>query len=154
MNLAKRTAIGISIMSALACAALVFAQEIPRQRDLSRPQAVETSRDSRVIGINVVRTIETAEVEHRAWHGAYASWDDLYRSPDERKRWHPLHVSAGPEVVPGWDLNLVASADRKHFKLSLRNVSDPCAFSFFSDEHGVIYQGGAIDCSIDLKPAS
>lgn len=155
MKRAKRTVIVVFIASALACTALVFAQQqTPAQRDLKRPQAVETSRDSRMIGIDVVRQIETAEVEHRAWHGAFASWDELYNSPDEQKRWQHMRLTAGPEVVPGWELKLVASADGKQFELSLRNTADPCAFSFFSDQRGVIYQGGVIDCSIELKPAS
>jgi len=35
----------------------------------------------------------------------------------------------------------------------MRKASDPCAFSFFSDQSGIVYQGGVIDCSIKLKPA-
>lgn len=155
MKRAKKVAIGIAIVSALTCAALVLAQQqAPMQRNLKQQQAVETSRNSRMMGIEVVRNIETAEVEHKAWHGAFADWGELYSAPDEQKRWQSLQVSAGPEVIPGWKLKLVASADGEHFEVSLQNIADKCGFSFFSDEHGVIYQGGAIDCSIELKPTS
>lgn len=154
MNKTRVVAVGIAVSVAFVCAGLVAAQQSRRQHGLARPQAVETSRDSRMIGIEVVRNIETAEIEHRGWHGAFADWTELYRSPDEEKRWQRLHVSAGPEVIPGWKLSLVAAADGKSFNLSLRNVTDPCGFSFFSDQRGVIYQGGVIDCSVELKPAS
>lgn len=157
MNKIRVSGVGIALLVAFACAALIAAQQQtsrPPGAGLARLQATQTSRDSRLIGIDVVRTIETAEVEHRSWHGSYASWTELYHSADEQKRWQHLQLSAGPEVVPGWKLDLVASSDGQHFELSLRNVADPCGFSFFSDEHGLIYQGGAIDCSIELKPAS
>lgn len=157
MNKVRLVAIGTLVTGALAGAAFVMAQQQgtrPPGADLARLKAAETTRDSRVIGIDVVRSIETAEVEHKEWHGSYASWDELYRAPDEQRRWQHLQLSAGPEVVPGWRLKLVAAADGEHFELSLHNVADKCGFSFFSDEHGVIYQGGAIDCSIELKPAS
>jgi hypothetical protein len=159
MNRMRAVAIGMVVSSALICAGLLVAQQQrtpvppPPQRQLQRMQAVETSRDSRMIGIDVVRNIETAEVEYKASHGAFADWSELYRSPDEVKRWQRLHATAGPEVVPGWMLSLVASADGKIFEISLRNLTDPCGFSFFSDQRGVIYQGGVIDCSVALKPA-
>lgn len=140
-------AVGVLVSCALACAALA------QQGDIQHLQAVETSRNSRAIGLQIVRTIVTAEVTDYSQHGGFVGWDELYRAPDEQKPWERLHLSAGPEIVPGWKLHLVASADGKHFELSLNNVSDKCAFSFFSDESGVIYQGGAIDCSVDLKPA-
>jgi hypothetical protein len=160
MNFPKTTAIGISIASAVACAALVFAQEIPRQRDLSRPQAVETSRDSRMTGIMAVRLINTAESRYKYRHGTYATWDELLRSGEIDSLEKPatpfqgLHLSAGPEVTSGWMLSLVTAANGQSYELSLRNTPDPCAFSFFSDQRGLIYQGGVIDCSIELKPAS
>lgn len=157
MNKIGSVAIGTLVAGALAGAALVMAQQQgtrPPGARLARLQATETSRDSRVVGIDIVRTIETAEVEYKVKHGVYASWNKLFRAPDEEKRWEGLHLSAGPQIVPGWELKLVASADGEHFELSLHNVPDECGFSFFSDEHGVIYQGGAIDCSIELKPAS
>lgn len=157
MNRIHAVAVVIVVSAGLACSAFVMAQQqqtAPPRNPLMRVQAVETSRDSRVIGIEAVRTIETAEVEHKAWHGAYASWNELYRAPDEQKRWERLHLLAGPEIVPGWELHLVASPDGSHFELSLRQLSDKCGFSFFSDERGVIYQGGVIDCSVELKPAS
>ena len=135
----RGTVVAILAAGALVCAALAVAPAqkpapvAPRDRT-----ALIAPSDSHMIGIDVVRQINTAEVEHKAWHGAYASWSDLYSAPDERKRWQRLQLSAGPEVVPGWTLSLVASADGESFELSLRNLQDKCGFSFFSDQRGEI----------------
>ncbi|MGB7229056.1 MAG: hypothetical protein WBD26_15020, partial [Candidatus Acidiferrales bacterium] len=76
----------------------------------------------------------------------------LYSAPELQKNWQPLHLSVGPEVVPGWELSLVAAADGQSFQLSVRNLADPCRLSFFSDQNGIIYEGGALNCSVQLVP--
>ena len=110
-----------------------------------------------MIGIGVVRLINEAEADYNYSHGSYASWRTLLESgaiADAQKRSAipGMKLSDGTDVVPGWALGLIASASGPSYELSLRNASDPCGFSFFSDEHGVIFQGGVIDCSMDLKP--
>ena len=72
MKSMRAIAIGIVVSSALVCAALVMAQEQqtrPPGAVLQHLQATETSRDSRMTGIDVMRTIDTAEMEYKAWHG-------------------------------------------------------------------------------------
>lgn len=129
-------------------------------RFLSRLSLTETTRDSRQVGVTVVRLINTAEMNYKRAHGSYATWDELFRSGaiSEREKqgtmFQGLKLSAGPEVTPGWVLNLVTAVGGQQYELSLRNSPDACGFSFFSDERGVIYQGGVIDCSVELKPAS
>lgn len=161
MNKTRVVAVGIAVSVAFVCAGLVAAQQSRRQQGIARPQAVETSRDSRMIGISVVRLINTAEMDYKNAHdNKYGSWNELLRSGvvgEEQAHWRLLRgmrLSPGQEVVPGWTLSLVISADEQGYELSLRNLSDSCGFSFFSDERGVIYQGGVIDCSVELKPAS
>lgn len=112
--------------------------------------ATQTSADNHAVGLNLVRTVLVAEVEHKEWHGAYASWNDLYNAPDEQKRWGRSEMSAGPEVVPGWKLSLVASGDGQTFKLSIKDLADKCGFSYFADESGVIYQGSlaVVGCAV------
>jgi hypothetical protein len=34
----------------------------------------------------------------------------------------------------------------------VRNLGDPCRLSFFSDQNGIIYEGGALNCSVQLVP--
>ncbi|MGB6484004.1 MAG: hypothetical protein WBE86_11015 [Candidatus Acidiferrales bacterium] len=150
MNRMRAMAVGIVASSALVCAALVVAQEQqtrPPGAALQHLQATETSRDSSVIGINVLKTVVTAELEYNARHGSFVSWKELYSAPELQKNWQPLHLSVGPEVVPGWALSLVAAADGQRFQVSMRNLADPCRLSFFSDQNTIIYEGGALDCS-------
>jgi|SRR5215469_5066624 len=162
MKLKRVIAIGALASTALVCAVLVVAQE---QRPappavLARQQAVETSRDSHLTGVNVVRLINTAEIDYRQSHGRYAKWDELVPSGSMTKFERPgtpfqgLQLVARPEVTPGWILDLVTAADGQSYELSLRNSADACGFSFFSDQRGIIFQGGYIDCSVELKPPS
>ncbi len=110
-----------------------------------------------------MRLINTAEVDYRRERGAYATWGELFLSRAIQfqglRWWSPvtqfqgLQLSAGPEVVPGWNVALVVSADRHNYELTLRSVDDKqCRFSFFSDDSGLIYEGGAISCSVELVP--
>ncbi|MFZ0335568.1 MAG: hypothetical protein WAN10_02520 [Candidatus Acidiferrales bacterium] len=149
----RAVAIGIAVSGALVCSALVVAQQ---QRTtppgLRRLQAVETGRDSNVTGIGVLKTVVTAEIEYNSRRGSFVSWKALYSAPELQKNWQPLHLSVGPEVVPGWELSLVAAADGQSFQLSVRNLADPCRLSFFSDQNGIIYEGGALNCSVQLVP--
>ena len=162
MNSMRAAAVGILVSSALACAAFAQQQRTPPglQRELQRPQAVETSRDSRMTGVKVVRLINTAEMDYKQTHGRYATWDELVPSGAISRHEKPgtmfqgLNLSVRPEVTPGWVLDLVTAADGQGYELSLRNVADKCGFSFFSDQRGIIYQGGVIDCSVDLRPQS
>lgn len=161
MNKLRGAAIAILAAGALACAALTMAQAIKQAPPASEPYrqlepdaAIIQPNEARATAVNVVREINTAEVEHSAWHGTYASWNELHSARDEQKRWQRLQLSAGPEIVPGWTLSLVASADGKSFELSLRNLADKCGFSFFSDQRGVIYEGSAIGCArVEIAPA-
>jgi opacity protein-like surface antigen len=153
MKSMRAVAISFVVLSALVCAALVVAQEQRMAPPIAaRQQAVETGRNSNAVGMNVVKTIVTAEVDYNTQRGSFASWHDLYSAPELQKYWQPLHLSAGPEVVPGWTLSLVAAADGQSFQLSVRNLGDPCRLSFFSDENGIIYEGGSLNCSVQLVP--
>ncbi len=108
MNRMHAMAVGIVVSSALVCAALAVAQEQqtrPPGAALQHLQATETSRDSRMTGVKVVRLINTAEAVYKSEHGSYASWSELFGSDAISEREKPgtpfqgLQLSAGPEVV-------------------------------------------------------
>ena len=150
MKRRKERAAGFLAATMLICVTLAIAQV---QRLVERPGAVETVRDSRLIGAHVVRLINTVELEYRQTHSSFADWTELYqsgaiaaaetRSPEATG----LAFKPGPEVIPGWSLAIVVSRDGKSYQLSLRNVDDKqCRFSFFSDPSGIIYQGNVIGC--------
>lgn len=154
MKSMRAVAIGIITISALACATLIVAQQqsAPPRNPLMRDQAVETSTDSLQIGINVMKTIVTAEISQTSLHGRFVDWDELYHSPDAQQFWQQLHISAGPQVVPGWALDLVASGGGTHFQISLHNVANKCGLSVFSSDTGIVYEAGYVDC-VQLAPS-
>jgi len=147
MRRTKQRAAGILAAAILTCVTLAVAQV---RRPVDRPGAVETVRDSRLIGARVVRLINAAELDYSLVHGSFAEWNELYRSDAivaAEKRSSALELGPGPEVVPGWYLTIVVSHDGKSYQLSLRNLDDKqCRFSFFSDPSGRVYQANVIDC--------
>lgn len=153
MKSMRAIAVAIVVSGALVCSALVIAQQqqAPPRNELARLQAVETSGDSLQVGINVVKTIVTAEINQTSLHGRFADWDELYHSPDAQKFWQQFHISQGPQVVPGWALDLVASGGGTHFQISLHNVANKCGLSVFSSDTGIIYEAGYVDC-VQLEP--
>jgi hypothetical protein len=101
-------------------------------------------------------------------HGRYASWDELnnsgvlktlqdqFRSQASGARvslrssvqWaavKDLQVSAGPEVMPGYRLDLLISVDGQSYSLALHDTREGDGlFSLFSDQSGIIYSGSAL----------
>jgi hypothetical protein len=147
--------ISMFVATTLACALLAAAQtqrpEPPRQA--YEGGAFETIQESRLVGVNIVRLINTAELDYKYAHDRYANWDELYRSSAivaaQRRSAGATGVTLapGPEVVPGWVLTVIVSQDGKSYQLSLRNLADKqCRFSLFSDQSGLIYQGNVIGC--------
>jgi hypothetical protein len=101
-------------------------------------------------------------------HGRYASWDELnnsgalktvqdqfgsqasgarvsLRSSVQWAAVKDLQVSAGPEVMPGYRLDLLVSVDGQSYSLALHDTRDGDGlFSLFSDQSGIIYSGSAL----------
>ena len=103
-------------------------------------------QEERRKAINLVRAINTAEVRYYSGtakgandgHDRFASWTELYDSGLLKD----LQVSPGPEVIPGYHLDLLASADGKSFMLALHDKKDGDGlFSVFSDQSGIIFLG-------------
>jgi hypothetical protein len=73
------------------------------------------SQEERRKAINLVRAINVAEVRYYSGtakgandgHGRFASWTELYDSGLVKE----LQVSSGPEIIPGYHLDLLASPD-------------------------------------------
>ena len=157
----RGTVIAILAAAALTCVALAMARaEKPAPAIPHDPMVFLAPNEMRTTGVNVVRLVDTAEMEYKRTHGGYVTWDELYRSgliAKDQKRWqqfNDLELAAGSQVVPGWTLALIPSADGQSYELSLRNLGDRCQFSFFSDQRGVIYEGSAIGClRAEIVPA-
>ncbi len=119
------------------------------------------SRDQAILAVNIIRLINTAEWSSRAKDGKidenqkFLPWDELlntscFKQAQCQARFTNFNISSlspGPEIVPGLELRLVISPDGKHYSLWLgQKPAVHCAFAFYSDEQGVIYEGRDIGC--------
>ncbi len=117
---------------------------------VSRPQDQQTqkspSQEERMKAIKLVKSVNVAEIMYSVGsskdasdaHGRFASWTELYNSG----LLNSLQLSQGPEVIPGYHLDVLASPDGKSFLVALHDVRDGDGlFSVFSDQTGIIFLG-------------
>src|ERR1700722_1893877 len=117
------------------------------------------SREEGIKAVNVVRLINTAELWYKQGskkdgsdaHGQYASWDELYRSgvlktvQDQWPMVNDLQVSASTDLMPGYHLDLLVSADGKSYSIALHDKrAGEGLFSLFSDQNGIIFSGSLL----------
>lgn len=153
--------LGIAVAAVLACVGLAMAQSgNPSRRVAQQAMAVERVQDSHMLGVSLVRFLNNSEADYKAKEGKYADWEELENSAyflAGKGRWaetEGVTISSGPEIIPGWRLSLVRSADGASYQLMLQNAGDKvCMFSFFSDQSGLIYQGQVVDCPARVAPA-
>lgn len=153
MPIAFRTCFALSLACLLLLSTLAHAQK-------NSPGVQDRERERRSLAVNVVRAINTAELNYKKTHGSYATWDTLIANGDFSEtgtKWsseafptvaHAMY-SSGTEIVPGWKLRLHLSKDGNAYDLQLEDATDPkCNFTVFSDERGLIRQGKSLDCPI------
>jgi hypothetical protein len=153
--------LGVSGAATLASVGLAMAQSGSQARPAQRGMAIERVQESRMLGVSLVRFLNNAEIDYKAKEGKYADWEELENSAyflAGKGRWaqtEGVPIGSAHEVIPGWNLSLVRSADGSKYQLMLQNVGDKeCMFSFFSDQTSLIYQGQVIGCSARLMPAA
>jgi hypothetical protein len=108
------------------------------------------SHEERLKAINLVRAINTAEFRYSMGtrkdandgHGRFAGWTELYGSG----LLNQLQVSGeGPEIIPGYRLDLIVSPDGNSFMVALHDRKEGDGlFSVFSDQTGIIYLGAPL----------
>jgi hypothetical protein len=70
---------------------------------------------------------------------------DAFRNGPQWAMVKDLQVSAGPEVMPGYRLDLLVSIDGKSYSLALHDTRDGDGlFSVFSDQSGIIFLGSPL----------
>jgi len=117
------------------------------------------SHEERARAVNLVRLINTAEQRYNGGtgkgatdaHGRYASWDELFKSgilktvQDQWAMVKDLQVSASAEVMQGYHLDLLVSADGKSYSVALHDTREGDGlFSVFSDQNGLIFLGSPL----------
>lgn len=115
------------------------------------------SHEERAKAINVVRMLNTAEVTYNSKQAQagnparFASWEDLYQSgilKPMQEGWatmKDLQLSDGPEIIPGYHLDLLVAADGQSYSIALHDKKEgDRLFSVFSDQTGIIYLGAPL----------
>lgn len=115
------------------------------------------SHEERAKAINVVRMLNTAEVTYSSKQAQagnparFVSWEELYQSgilKPMQERWGALkeiQLSDGPEIIPGYHLDLLVAADGQSYSIALHDKKEgDRLFSVFSDQTGIIYLGAPL----------
>lgn len=90
----------------------------------------------------VVRIVNTLENESLNVRGKLLSRGDVSRSPDLTE-FNTVGADFGKdEVLPGFELRLMSEG--KRYMVTITDTTDPCHFSFVSDERGTIVKGEVI----------
>lgn len=145
MSKSRRFAIGAAAILFAAISAGLRAQD----------QKISPNHEERAKAISVVRLINTAEVMYFSGskqdsidpHGRFGSWEELNASGvvkelQSHPMWKNLQISAGPEVMPGWQLDLLVPAGGQSWSIALHDKREGDGlFSVFSDSTGIIYLG-------------
>lgn len=134
------------LLSGIGAKVLAQGQESPRHEERAKAVAL-------------VRVINTAEAWYKQGtktkngavdsHGRYASWEELNNSGTlqlvQSAMMQQLEISAGPEVMQGYHLDLLVSADGQSYSLALHDTrKGDGLFSVFSDQNGLIFVGSPI----------
>ena len=123
----------------------------PKCLDAQDQGSAEYAR--RLRALNAVRLINTALMIHKHQFGRFAGWDELTTSAALKQAgemgasfaeaYNVMSLAPNTDLLPGFTLHLVT--DGTTYSLLLRDKTDPCGFSQFSNEVGIIYNGYPID---------
>ena len=111
------------------------------------------------LAIDLLRSINTAELDYKLRHTGYADWKTLVTNAyftSSGTKWAPkdsplakLQFSKSSEILPEWSLRLNVSADAKAYDLLLEDLKDDkCGYAAITDDRGVIRQAKSIDCKM------
>lgn len=146
--------------ASLIAALFILGVAAPLSSQNAPAQTTDPDHAKHSLAVNLLRAINTAEMDYRNKHGVYASKDTLLASEEFTGRvlvWAAkndpqlvnAHVSNGPEVLPGWSLRLNLAADGNGYDVLLEDIRDKsCGYAAVTDERGVIRQSKTIGCNI------
>jgi hypothetical protein len=122
------------------------------------PKSSDADQAKHNLSINLLRAINTAELDYSIKHGTYATWESLFargefleralqRMARNEPQFADVKLSNGPEILPGWMLRLDLVADGKGYDVLLEDTTgNTCGYSAGSDERGLIRQSRVIGC--------
>lgn len=149
----RSTAVAVVLVIALALVGAALAAE-KRQQPIRSPTyptpapnlqsclhgADESAEQSgrRRQAIVLARAVNTAQMRHRTRGGTFVDIASLRADPDVAA----VAGGQGDQIAPGWRLQLVTTGDTYLF--SIKDITDPCHFAYFSDDAGLIYTANPI----------
>jgi hypothetical protein len=157
----KRIASSSALVLALSMSALASAQT-PQSGCLHQVPETRPERIRREEALQATRLINNVTSQGTRFGARrYLSWSEIADSgalPGLRSDGGPMgelvrKIRWGtPEPLPGWNIHFVTSGDAYAF--SLRDIRDPCGFTYLSDESGVIWEGRPIGQRVGIVPVS
>ena len=120
---------------------------------------VDPANSRRSFAVNLIRVVNTAEASYRRTHGNFLAWNELTSSQEFRdalnwqaqtnSQFSHLTFASGEDILPGWKLHLLVSADSQHYDALLEDVTDTaCGFAVLGDDSGIIRHSQEIQCPI------
>lgn len=107
-------------------ACLHFTRESPAQRDRN------------VAALGAARAINTAQANYSAKNKAYASREEMAGYIDTAR----YNLAPAAEIAPGFTLTF--DTTQKGYWFSVTDVTDPCKFSYISNQTGLIFAAQSI----------
>ena len=92
--------------------------------------------------VTAVRILNTAELRYWAEHKKFGTFNELLASTAFNvniARNQEVTFQPNTDVVPGFELRV--TTDGTKYNISVLDKTDPCRYSVFSSDVGIIYQG-------------
>jgi hypothetical protein len=125
--------------------ALIAAAGAEAQQCLHADNDNIAQKERRSDAVAAMRTLNTAEAMSHASGKRFVNFSELAES----QVWATLNRSGklsgipGTELLPGFELQL--TTDGSKYSISLKDKTDPCGFTLYTSDAGIIYTGYPID---------
>jgi len=123
----------------------LFCTAAQAQQCLHDKNETEQQKQRRFDAVNAVRRINTAEFSNMPDARKFVPFTELTKSASWKKLNNeaPKLTDGAIGILPGFELRL--STDGTSYSLSLTDKSDPCMFTLYSNDAGIIFTGYPID---------
>jgi len=125
---------------------LLFSTAAQAQQCLHDNNETQPQKQRRIDAVNAVRRINTAEAWNKSDVNKFVPFTELVTSAS----WKKLNGEDGLKlsdgaigILPGFELHL--STDGTGYSMSLTDKSDPCMFTVYSNDVGIVFTGYPID---------
>lgn len=88
--------------------------------------------------IQAARAINVTEVDQQEATGQFADWKTLEESEAYRKN--------GVNLPALTSVRVFVDTDGTHFSVAVADTTDPCLYTVFSNETGILYEGLTAGC--------